>query len=140
MKPVRFGALGASRIATRALIPIAQGRDDIALAAVGASDLGRAEAYAAEHGFARAHGSYEALIEDPQVDVIYNALPPHRHADLTIAALKAGKPVLCEKPFALNAAEARAMVDAARDTGLLLMEAFHYRYHPMFLRILEIVR
>lgn len=139
-RPVRFGVLGAARIAGRALIVPARDRDDVVMAAVAARDLPRAEAYAQEHGCLRAHQGYEALIADPEVDVIYNALPPHRHADLTIAALKAGKPVLCEKPFAMNAAEARAMVDTAKAAGLLLMEAFHYRYHPMFRRILEVVR
>ena len=139
-KPIRVGALGASRIAVRALIDPAKARTDIVLAAVAARDLGRAEAYAAEHGFERALEGYQALIDDPDIDVIYNGLPPIRHADLTIAALKAGKAVLCEKPFAMNAGEARAMVAAAEETGLLLMEAFHYRYHPMFARILEVVR
>jgi predicted dehydrogenase len=138
-KPIRIGALGASRIAVRALVEPARGRDDILLAAVAARDPRRAEDYAAEHGFERALEGYQALIDDPDIDVIYNGLPPLRHADLTIAALKAGKPVLCEKPFAMSASEARAMVRAAEETGLLLMEAFHYRYHPMFARILEIV-
>jgi predicted dehydrogenase len=139
-QPIRIGALGASRVAVRALVEPAKGRGDIVLAAVAARDLDRAEAYAGAYGFERALGSYQALIDDPDIDVIYNGLPPARHADLTIAALKAGKAVLCEKPFAMTVEEARAMVAAAEESGLLLMEAFHYRYHPMFERIVGIVR
>lgn len=139
-KPIRIGALGASRIAVKALIEPAKGRDDVVLAAVAARDGDKAQAYATAHGFERAVTGYQALIDDPDIDAIYNGLPPSRHADLSIAALRAGKAVLCEKPFALSAQEARAMVAAADETGLLLMEAFHYRYHPMFVRIMEIVR
>lgn len=138
MRPLRIGVLGAARIAPVALISPARATGAAEVTAVAARDAARAGAFAAEHAIPNALDSYEALITHPEVDAIYNALPPSRHADLTIAALAAGKPVLCEKPFAMNAAEARRMTAAAAAGGLVLMEAFHYRYHPLFARVLEI--
>lgn len=137
--PLRIGILGAARIAPEAMIKPARATGVAVVAAVAARDRGRAETYAAEHDIPAVAEDYAALIADPEIDAIYNALPPSRHADLTIAALAAGKPVLCEKPFAMSAAEAAAMVEAARRHGQVLMEAFHYRYHPLFGRVLEIV-
>lgn len=138
-RPLRIGLLGAAKIAPPAVIAPAKATGLAEVAAVAARDRGRAEAFAAEHGIAAVADDYEALIADPSIEAIYNGLPPVRHADLTIAALRAGKPVLCEKPFCMNAAEAEQMVAAASETGQLLMEAFHYRYHPFFERVLEIV-
>lgn len=137
---IRMGILGAAKIAPKALIVPAARRNDCEIVCVAARDGARASAYAAEHGIPEIAESYEALIARPDIDLIYNALPPHRHADLTIAALEAGKAVLCEKPFAMNAAEARRMVDASTRTGRPLVEAFHYRFHPMFLNVLEQVQ
>ena len=136
----RIGILGAAKIAPGALIQPCRATGVARAYAVAARDPARARDYAAAHDIPVVVDSYEALIAHPDVDVIYNALPPSRHADLTIAALEVGKPVLCEKPFAMSATEASAMVEAGRRTGLLLMEAFHYRYHPLFLRVLELVR
>ena len=137
---IRIGILGAAKIAPKAVIRPALKREDCRIVAVAARDPARGAAYAAEHGIPHVADSYEALIARSDVDLVYNALPPHRHADLSIAALYAGKAVLCEKPFAMNATEAEAMVEAAAKTGLPLMEAFHYRFHPAFLRVLGIVR
>ncbi len=137
---IRMGLLGASKIAPQAFIEPARRRDDCQVVCVAARDGDRANAYARQHGIPESLGSYEALIAHPGIDLIYNALPPHRHADLTIAALEAGKAVLCEKPFAMNAHEARAMTDAAARTGRPLLEAFHYRFHPMFDDILTQIR
>lgn len=137
---LRIGLLGASRIAPKALIPQVAKRDDCTIVAASCRDAGRGKAYALEHGIDRCETSYEALVEADDIDIIYNALPPHRHKDLTIRALKAGKHVLCEKPFAMNAAEAQEMADAAAQGGTVLLEAFHYRFHPAFSRVLEIVR
>lgn len=137
--PLRIGVLGAARIAPRALISPAAATGVAQVVAVAARDPARAGAYAAEHGIPIVAADYEALIAHPEVEAIYNALPPSRHADLSIAALAAGKPVLCEKPFAMNLAQVQAMADAAEASGLVLMEAFHYRYHPLFARVLEIV-
>ena len=139
-RPLRIGILGAAKIAPGALIEPAKMSTDVVIAAVAARDPARAAEFAATHGIADVYGSYDELIARPDLDAIYNALPPSRHADLTIAALRAGKHVLCEKPFAMNAGEARAMVDAATQTGKVLMEAFHYRYHPLFVAVLGKVR
>ena len=138
--PLRVGILGAAKIAPAALIEPARSMPEVQVAAVAARDLSRAQAYATTNGIPAAYDSYEALLARPDIDAIYNALPPARHADLTIAALRAGKHVLCEKPFAMNAVEARAMVDAGTQSGRVLMEAFHYRYHPLFGALLDTVR
>jgi predicted dehydrogenase len=106
---------------------------------VAARDLGRAETFAAKHGIPQTAASYEALVTDPRIDAVYNPLPNGLHGRWTLAALEAGKHVLCEKPFTANAAEARQVADAAKASGLAVMEAFHYRYHPLFARILAIV-
>lgn len=137
---IRIGILGAAKIAPKALIPQVKKRGDCCIAAIAARDSGRAALFAGKHSIAEVVESYEALITRPDIDLIYNALPPHRHADLSIAALEAGKHVLCEKPFAMNAQEARRMTAAAERAGRHLIEAFHYRFHPMFLDILEKVR
>jgi predicted dehydrogenase len=125
----RIGLLGASRIAPPAVIAPAAKNPDFEISVVAARDAGRAKAYAERHGIAAVAADYAELVRRDDVDVVYNALPPAGHAEWTIAALEAGKAVLCEKPFAMNAAEARAMTEAATRTGGVLMEAFHYRYH-----------
>lgn len=137
---IRIGILGASKIATKALIPQVNRRDDCTIVAVAARDGARGRSYAETHGIPEVVENYEALVRRADIDLIYNALPPNRHSDLTIAALEAGRHVLCEKPFAMNAGEARAMVATSRRAGRHLVEAFHYRFHPMFLDILEKVR
>jgi predicted dehydrogenase len=131
---IRIGILGAARIAPAAMIAPAAARDDCRVVAVAARGRGRARAFATAHSIGRVIASYEALVTDPGIDLVYNALPPHRHADLTMAALAAGKAVLCEKPFAMNAGEAAAMAAAAARHGRPLIEAFHYRFHPMFVQ------
>ncbi|MEM8922283.1 MAG: Gfo/Idh/MocA family oxidoreductase [Actinomycetota bacterium] len=133
---VRFGVLGAARIAPKALLLPAAKLDGVEVTVVAARDRGRAEAFAAEHGIGSVVDGYADVIVSDEVDVVYNPLPMSLHAEWTIAALRAGKHVLCEKPFASNAAEAAEMVRVAEETGLVLGEAFHYRYHPMFERIL----
>lgn len=137
--PLRIGVLGAARIAPPALIAPARATGVAVVAAVASRDRDRARAFAQTHEIPIVCDDYAALIADPRVDAVYNALPPARHAELSIAALRAGKPVLCEKPFALDAGEATAMVAAAEASGQVLMEAFHYRYHPLFARVLEIL-
>ncbi len=137
--PLRIGVLGAARITPSALIKPARDNPEVAVAAVAARDVARARAFATAHGIARVHGDYEALVADPDIDAVYNPLPNGLHGRWTRAALAAGKHVLCEKPFAANAAEARAVADAAAESGRVVMEAFHYRYHPLALRIEEII-
>lgn len=136
---MQIGVLGAARIAPTALIKPAKTNADVVVAAVAARDVSRARAFAVKHGIARVHDSYEALIADPDLDAVYNPLPNGLHGRWTRAALAAGKHVLCEKPFTANAAEAREIAELAAKSDRVVMEAFHYRYHPLALRIEEII-
>jgi predicted dehydrogenase len=137
--PVRVGILGAARIAPAALIKPAKATTDVVVTAVAARDVSRGRAFADKHGVARVHDSYEALIADPEVDAVYNPLPNALHGRWTRAALEAGKHVLCEKPFAANAAEARALATLAAASGLVVMEALYYRYLPFAARVQQII-
>jgi predicted dehydrogenase len=137
--PVRIGVLGAAAITPSALIKPAKDNADVVVAAVAARDGSRARAFAAKHGIARVHESYEALIADPDLDAVYIPLPNGLHGKWTRAALAAGKHVLCEKPFTANAAEAREIADLAAKSDRVVMEAFHYRYHPLALRTEQII-
>ncbi len=139
MDVVRIGILGAARIAPQAAIKPARNNPEAVVAAVAARDRSRADAFAAKHGVPKVHDSYAALIADPEIDAIYNPLPNGLHAEWTIAALEAGKHVLCEKPFTANTKEAEDVAEVATRTGLVVMEAFHYRYHPMAQRMRNIV-
>lgn len=134
----RVGVLGASRIVPKALLTSASGLVDVC--AVAARDAERARAYADTHGIEEAYGSYEALLERPDIDAVYVALPAAAHAEWTLAALAAKKHVLCEKPFGLALSEAEAAVDRARVEGVLLMEAHHWRYHPLVQPFREAIR
>ncbi len=136
---LRIGILGAARIAPSALIRPARSVDEVSVAAVAARDETRARAFARKHGIAKVHSSYDAMLDDPDIDAIYNPLPNGLHGHWTIAALNAGKHVLCEKPFTANAAEARQVAAVAKGTDRVVMEAFHYRYHPFTARALEIM-
>jgi predicted dehydrogenase len=138
-EPVRIGTLGAARITPTALVRPARTLPEVEIVAVAARDRNRAEKFARKHKIGTAHDSYDALIADDAVDAIYNPLPNGLHGKWTIPALKAGKHVLCEKPFTANAAEAEEVATAAEGTGLVLMEAFHYRYHPLVDRLLEVI-
>ena len=140
MKPVRIGVLGCARITKAALLDVRGKALEIEVAAVASRDGARAAAYAAQHGIDRSYGSYDALLADETLDAIYNPLPNSLHAEWSIRALEAGKAVLCEKPLASNAAEAQSIVDAAERTGAILVEAFHYRYHPVAGLIADVVR
>lgn len=139
-EPLRIGILGAAHIAPAALVEPARVVEGVEIAGVAARDPERARAFAAQHGIPRVAASYDALLADPGLDAIYNPLPAALHAHWTIRALRAGKHVLCEKPFASNAGEAEQMARAAEETGLVLVEAFHWRYHPLAERVLGIVR
>ncbi|MDX3928154.1 MAG: Gfo/Idh/MocA family oxidoreductase [Shinella sp.] len=135
---IKFGVLGAARIVPWALLEPAHRRRDVEVVAVAARRPGSAEAFANEHGIRRFHNSYEELIADPGVDVVYNPLRPHLHAEYSIKALEAGKHVLCEKPFAMTGLEAEATQAAATRSNRRIIEAFHDRYHPVFSHILSI--
>ncbi|OBJ00981.1 oxidoreductase [Mycobacterium alsense] len=136
---VRIGILGAARIAPAALIKPAKENDEVVVAAVAARDVSNAEVFAAKNGIPRVHDSYEALLDDPDLDAVYNPLPTALHGRWTRAALDAGKHVLCEKPLTANAAEARDVAELAAKADRVVMEAFHYRYHPFASRVEEII-
>jgi len=139
MTPLRFGILGAARIAPMALVAPARRVAEAEVVAIAARDPARAGRFAARHGIPRTHVSYEALLGDPEIDAVYVPLPNALHCRWTIAALEAGKHVLCEKPFAASVAEAEEMAAAATRTGRVLVEAFHYRYHALFARLRAIL-
>jgi predicted dehydrogenase len=132
-----IGLLGGAGIAGAAILLPVRRRDDVVVAAV-ASRSASGE-YASEHRIERAYATYEELLADPGVDLVYNALPPSMHAEWTIAALRAGKDVLCEKPFTMNAAQARRVIAASAETGRRVIEAFHDHYHPLSVWIRQAV-
>lgn len=134
-----MGILGAARIAPAALVRPARDHPEVTVAAVAARDGERARKFASKHGIATVHDSYEALLADPAVDAVYIPLPNGLHGRWIRAALDAGKHVLCEKPFTANADEAREIADLAAKSDRVVMEAFHYRYHPLARRVEQIV-
>ncbi|MCO1580673.1 Gfo/Idh/MocA family oxidoreductase [Crossiella sp. SN42] len=137
--PLRIGVLGAARIAPAALLTPARATPTAEVVAIAARDVERARRFARKHDIARVHPDYASLLADPDLDAVYLPLPNSLHGRWTLAALAAGKHVLCEKPFTANAAEARQVAAAALGSGLVVMEAFHYRYHPLFRRAVEII-
>jgi predicted dehydrogenase len=140
MTQVRFGVLGAARITPSALFRPARAVDEVEVVAIAARDRTRASETAGKWGIPRVHDSYQQVIEEPDVDAVYIPLPNGLHAQWTLAAIAAGKHVLCEKPFTSNAAQAREVAQAAAATDLVVMEAFHYRYHPLMARALDLLR
>jgi D-xylose 1-dehydrogenase (NADP+, D-xylono-1,5-lactone-forming) len=136
--PVRWGIVSTALI-NRLVIPPAQASDKVDLLAVASRDQTRAEEYAQEWGIERAYGSYEALLEDPDVEAVYISLPNSMHCDWSIRALEAGKHVLCEKPMSRREAEVAEAFDVAERTGLYLMEAFMYRHNPQTRKAEELV-
>ncbi|MFN8382827.1 MAG: Gfo/Idh/MocA family oxidoreductase [Anaerolineales bacterium] len=137
-KQLNWGLLSTAKI-NRALINPLNASERTRLLAVASRSQSSADAYAREWKIPRAHGSYEALLADPEIDVIYNSLPNNLHAEWTIKALRAGKHVLCEKPIALTLTEIDEMTTVAKQTGKILAEAFMYRHHVQTLKVKEIV-
>ncbi len=135
---LRWGLLSTAKI-NQALIKPLRSSSRNRLTAVASRSQSTADAYAKENKIPRAFGSYEAMLSDPEIDVVYNSLPNHLHAEWTIKAVEAGKHVLCEKPLALSVDEVQAMADAARKQGKVVAEAFMYRHHPQTLKAKEIV-
>ncbi len=138
--PLRFGVLGAARITSPALIEPARGEVHAVIAAIAARDRARAAILGQDHGIPRVHDGYAELLADTSIEAIYIALPNNLHAEWTLGALRAGKHVLCEKPIASNAEEAAVVANVARETGLVLAEAFHYRHHPLAHRVEALLR
>jgi len=139
MSMVRWGVLSTARIGTEKVIPAIQAAQRCEVVAIASRSLQTAQAVAADLGIPQAYGSYEALLADAGIDAVYIPLPNHMHAEWSIAAAKAGKHVLCEKPIALTAHEAEAMASAAADAGVIIREAFMYRFHPTWQRVKELV-
>jgi predicted dehydrogenase len=135
---VAWGLLSTARINDR-IIEAARESDRADVLAVASRDPARAEAYAREHGIERSHGSYEALLADPDVEAVYISLPNSLHVEWTLRALDAGKHVLCEKPFSRHPDEVEQAFDRAEAAGLVLSEAFMWRHHPQTARLVELV-
>ena len=140
MAKVRWGILGVARIATEKVIPAMQRGEWSQVTAIASRDPGKARAAAERLGIPKAYGSYEALLDDPDIDAIYNPLPNDLHVPWSIRAMDRGKHVLCEKPIALNAAEAQTLVAARDRTGMKIQEAFMVRTHPQWLKVRDLVR
>jgi predicted dehydrogenase len=139
MTNLRWGILSTADIGRRKVIPGILKADRCEVVAIGSRDAAQARQVADELGIPAAHGSYEALLADPNVDVVYIPLPNHLHAEWTIAAARAGKHVLCEKPLAMNATEAERMLEVCAAEGVRLMEAFMYRLHPSWEEVRRLV-
>jgi len=139
MEAVRWGILSVSGHYSLRVHPGLSRLAEARIVAIASRSRAKAAEEAARLGIDRSYGSYAELIADPEIEAVYIPLPNNLHAEWAIAALEAGKHVLCEKPFAMDAAQARAMAAVARSKGLLLMEAFMYRFHPQWVRARQIV-
>ena len=137
---LNWGILGCARIAERALIPALREARNARLFGISARDKIRAREWAKKYAIQNAYPDYQSLLDDPAIGAVYIPLPNHLHAEWTIRAARAGKHVLCEKPLALTEDEARAMHRKTAEAGVLLMEAFMYRFHPQFERTMEMLR
>ena len=138
-KKVRWGILGVASIVRRRFMPALLKSSKSQVIAIGSRDPEKAKVFASEFNIARPYGSYQEVIDDPEVEVVYVPLPNELHEEWTIKAADAGKHVLCEKPMALAGNEAIRMADHCRDRGVLLMEGFMYRLNPRTLKIKEII-
>jgi len=135
---IKFGTLSAANITPKALVYPCSDEPRAYIRAIAARDRARAEGFAKWHRIGHVHDSYDEVIDDASTNALYNPLPIAMHHEWTIKALRAGKHVICEKSFAANAQEAEEMAAVAKETGLVLMDAFHYRYHPVFIRAKQI--
>jgi predicted dehydrogenase len=140
LRKVQWGVLGVAKIGVEKVIPAMQRGEASEIAAIASRDLGKARAAADKLGIKRAFGSYEELLADAEIEAIYNPLPNELHVPWTLRALAAGKHVLCEKPIALDAEEARPLIDACDRSGKLVAEAFMVRHHPQWRRAKELAR
>ncbi|WP_342437513.1 Gfo/Idh/MocA family oxidoreductase [Paenibacillus sp. FSL L8-0436] len=136
---LRWGIMGCAQIATNSVMPAIQESESGIIAAVASRGLEKSSAVAAEFGIEKAYGSYEELLADQDIDAVYIPLPNHLHREWVIRAAEAGKHVLCEKPIALNSAEAAEMVEACRKAGVHLAEAYMYRHHPRIAELQDII-
>lgn len=133
MSKIRWGILSTAKIAREKVIPATQASETGVVAAIASRDLAQAQAVAKQLGIDKAYGSYDELLADADIDAVYNPLPNHHHVPWTMRAIEAGKHVLCEKPIAMSAGEAKALLDFAADRPQKVMEAFMYRFHPQWI-------
>ncbi len=136
----RFGILGVSQFAIRRMLPAMRAVPGVEVAAIASRDPGKAAAAAREHGIGRAHGSYDALLADGQIDAVYNPLPNHLHVAWTERAAQAGKHVLCEKPIAVSAGETRRLLETRERTGVTICESTMVRWQPRWLAVRDLLR
>ena len=139
MQKVRWGVLGVARIATVKVIPAMLQCSHAEMVGIASRSRDKAEAAAREFGIPRAYGSYEEMLDDPEIEAVYNPLPNHLHVPLSLRAIERGKHVLCEKPIALEAAEARQLITARDRAGVVVGEAFMVQTHPQWVRAVELV-
>jgi predicted dehydrogenase len=140
LRKVKWGVLGVAKIGVEKVIPAMQQGEVSEIAAIASRDLSKARAAANTLGIPRAFGSYEEMLADSEIEAIYNPLPNELHVPWSLRALAAGKHVLCEKPIALDADEARPLIDARNRSGKLVAEAFMVRFHPQWRRARELAR
>jgi len=139
MSTLRWGIMSTARIATEKVVPGIRRAARCEIVALASRDEERGRVVADRLDIPRVHGSYDALLADPEVDAVYIPLPNHLHADWSIAAARAGKHVLCEKPLAMSAADAEHMIEVATEERVVLMEAFMYRLHPSWVAVRDLV-
>ena len=140
MQPVVWGILSTSSFAVDHMIPALKGTDCVRIGAIASRELAKAERVATACDIPKAYGSYEELLADPEIEAVYVPLPNHLHVPWSVKAAEAGKHVLCEKPLALNAAEAETLLEARDRTGVVIVEAYVVRFHPQWRRVRELVR
>ncbi|MCW3055853.1 MAG: NAD-binding protein [Chthonomonadales bacterium] len=140
MRKVKWGVLGCAAFAKSTAIPAMLKAEGVEMTGIASRDLDKAKAFAQEFGFAKAFGSYEELLADPEIEAVYNPLPNGMHPEWTIKAAEAGKHSLTEKPFAANLAEAEAVAAVVKRQGTLAMEAFMWRFHPMHRRTRQLIQ
>ena len=140
MSRIKWGILSTANIGIKRVIPAILNGERGTIVAIASRDFDKAKSVAARFGIPRSYGGYEALLQDPEVEAIYNPLPNHLHVEWTVRALEAGKHVLCEKPIGLNAQEAQSIVSARNRTGRSVIEAFMVRHHPQWHRVRELVQ
>jgi predicted dehydrogenase len=140
MEPVKFGIISTANIGMEKVTPAMQKSAGCDIQAIASRNLDSAKAAAKKLGIPKAYGSYEEMLADPEIEAVYNPLPNHLHVPLTLKAAEAGKHVLCEKPVAFNAQEAKKLVEARDKHGVIIAEAFMVRYHPQWIKARELVR
>ena len=140
MEPVRWGVLSTAKIAREKVIPSMQNSPNCQVQAIASRDLNKAKQVANELNIPKSYGHYDELLNDPQIEAIYNPLPNHLHVPWSIRAANAGKHVLCEKPISMDADELKDLMRARNANNVLIQEAFMPRHHPQWKRVKSLVQ